>query len=205
MKLRNRIAVVTVSVGLLFGGTALPAHAGAGSVPAVDEYHQAAPGMYQPGGDAGLDVPNLYIHQFNAHRADVHIDSVINAFTAENSDRIASADFAVEGERVAQFMGLTDMAYAQGPGNPDGVSVETYGPQDEATKQNTAQLIYELEVGKGSRFNLMTHNEVMATACGEGVDLADYRARVDALHNPPAPDHSKPVVDLPKSFYVRAA
>lgn len=189
----------TLTTTLLTAGAlslAAPAMAVDPSVPAVDETHQAALGMYAPGTFPALaDVPDLYIHEFNAEEPEnnplvnkhtVGLDSVINYFTVEHPDRPASAQFGVQGDRTVQFMnvgpGGGDTAYAQGYANFTGVSIETYGAQDEATKQEVATLIWQLEVLKGGEFTLKTHDMEMPTQCGDDVDLQDYTNRVNALH-----------------------
>lgn len=170
----------------------------------VTEVRPARPGKFEAGNFPGLSVPNVYIHQFNAdepttnavtNKNTVHIDSVINTFTA--GERVASAHFAVEGTRIVQFLNLSDRAYAQGPGNGDGISIETYGGQDPVTMATVAKLINRLEEKKGGKFNLLRHKDVMATLCGTGVNLVTYRNMVDALKVPTPPVVVVPPVVVP--------
>lgn len=175
----------------------------------VTEVHPAAPSKFEPGNfPAAKDVESAFIHQFNGatpaenaltNRETVHLDSVINTFT--KGDRVASAHFGVEGTRVVQFLDLDDRAYAQGADwNGRGWSIETYGAQDAVTKETVAKLVRELEKKKGGTLVLKRHNEVMATACGSGVDLSWYNIRVSQLRNlttTPPPVVVPPVVVPP--------
>lgn len=193
MKLRT----IAAAACLTFGLGAAPAFATDPTVPGVDETFEAAPGMFEPGTFPPLtEIDGLFIHEFNAEEPEVNptvnkhtveIGSVINYFTQSHPDRPASAQFGVQGGRSVQFMDVYrdmfgDTAYAQGYSNYEAVSIETYGAQDEETKQEVARLIYELEVKKGGEFTLMTHDMVMPTLCGDDVDLQDYANRVNQLH-----------------------
>lgn len=146
-------------------------------------------------------VTGLVIHQFIAGptRFDVHLDSVINAFT--HNDRIASAHFGVEGKRVVQFVDLKDRAYHAGPGGNDSWSIEVYGGMDAETLATVALLVHELEKLAGRELDLRRHKEIMATQCGEDVDLDGIRRRVLALAAPvPAPAPAPtPEATLPAS------
>lgn len=131
-------------------------------------------------------VSGLVIHQFIAGptRFNVHLDSVINAFTS--NARTASAHFGVEGKRVVQFVDLKDRAYHAGPGGNDHWSIEVYGGMDAETLATVALLVYELDKLAGRELDLYRHKEIMATQCGDDVDLEALRAAVSAL-KPPAP------------------
>lgn len=159
----------------------------------VTEVRPAAPGNFERGNfPAPADVKYIFVHQFNAeeptvdpvvNKVTVHLDSLINTF--QGKGRVASAHFGVEGTRVVQFVDLKDRAYAQGAvGNGEGWSIETYGAQDPVTMATVAKLIRKLEEFAG-RKTLRKHLEVMATKCGNGVDLNAYRALVTALEAPP--------------------
>lgn len=173
--------------------------------PMVTQVRPAARGNFEPGNfPAARDVANAYIHQFNAatptenptvNRETVHLSSVIATF--QGSGRVASAHFGVEGTEVVQFVDLTDRAYAQGSGNADGWSVETYGAQDPVTVATAAKLIRELQRLTGGALKLRKHQEVMATACGNGIDLAKYRALVDTPQAVTPPPVITPQIPTP--------
>lgn len=165
--------------------------------PMVTEVRPAAQGNFEVGNfPAAKDVKAIFVHQFNAdevadnptvNKVTVHLDSVIQTF--QGTGRVASADFGVEGTRVVQFVKVAatggDRAYAQGsPANGEAWSIETYGAQDPVTMATVAKLIRELEK-LGGKKQLRKHLEVMATKCGNGVDLVKYRALVTALEATP--------------------
>lgn len=160
-------------------------------------------------GNMPATVTGLVIHQFIAGptRFDVHLDSVLHAFT--NNDRTASAHFGVEGKRVVQFVDLKDRAYHAGPGGNDFWSIEVYGGMDAETLATVALLVHELEKLAGRELDLRRHKELMATQCGDDVDLDGIRRRVLALNAPvpapsaaPAPEAVLPPVAAP---YDRSA
>lgn len=172
----------------------------------VTEVRPAAPSKFEPGNfPAAKDVEAAFLHQFNGaevaenatvNKETVHLDSVINTFTV--GDRVASAHFGVEGTRVVQFLDLDDRAYAQGAEwNGRAWSIETYGAQDSVTRETAAKLVRELEKVKGGTLTLKKHKDVMATACGNGVDLAWYNTRVAQLRGTTTPPVEPPPVVTP--------
>lgn len=198
MKLRNRIFTALSAAALISGAGMSPALANTDdltpAVPAVTELHPADPSNYAIGGmPAAQDITAVYVHEFNAaepntgpvNKDTVHLDSVINAFT-QDTGRPATAHFGVEGTRVVQFVSLANTAWAQGPGNHDGWSIETYGGQDPVTKATVVKLIRQLQDVKGGELEIRDHESVMATLCGTHIDPAEYNALVDAPPRQPS-------------------
>jgi hypothetical protein len=164
-----------------------PAYTFPKAVDLVTEIRPAAEGKFLRG-NMPVAVTDLVVHQFIADdtRFDVHLDSVVNAFTG-GGDRIASAHFGVEGSRVVQFVDLTDRAYHAGVKGNDFWSIEVYGGMDAETLATVAALIHALETKYGRTLTLHRHKELMATACGTNVDLDRIRALVTALTPATAP------------------
>jgi hypothetical protein len=167
--------------------TPAPAYTFQKAVDVVTEVRPAAEGKFLRG-NMPATVTGLVVHQFiaDATRFDVHLDSVVNAFTG-SGDRIASAHFGVEGKRVVQFVDLSDRAYHAGVKGNDFWSVEVYGGMDAETLATVANLIHALEAKYGRTLILHRHKELMATACGTNVDLDRIRSLVAALEPAPAP------------------
>lgn len=165
-----------------------PSYSFQAAVDVVTEVRPAAEGKFLRG-NMPETVTGLVVHQFIADstRFDVHLDSVVNAFTG-SGDRVASAHFGVEGKRVVQFVDLTDRAYHAGVRGNDFWSIEVYGGMDAETLATVASLIHALESKYGRPLALHRHKELMATACGTHVDLDHIRALVTALEPAPEPD-----------------
>ena len=170
-----------------------PEYAFKASVPCVTEVIPAALDKFQRGG-MPVAQKDLVVHQFIAGetKLDTHISSVIATFTG--GDRVASAHFAVEGKRVIQFVDLSDRAYHAGPGGNDFWSIEVYPGMDGETLATLGKLIRELEALAGTKLKLRKHMDIMATRCGEDVDLE----RIDAVAHPVSMDI--PTVIAPPVF-----
>lgn len=172
----------------------LPNYTFTKSIPCVTEVAPAAAGNYQIGNFP--DKPtHIVIHQFiaGARRFDVHMDSVINEFRIPGIEK--SSNLVIEKKKITQMVKYGDRPYHAGTKGNGHIGFETYGGQDEETKASVAQAIYETEKLYGYKMILETHNNIMATECGDQVDLAEYRRMADALHAidsaPEMPDASE--------------
>ncbi|USL85105.1 endolysin [Arthrobacter phage SWEP2] len=168
----------------------VPAYTFAPFDPVVTEVHPAAEGEFLRG-NMPAEVVGVVVHQFNADESQrhlVHTDSLVADFTDQgDDDRVASAHLSAEGDRVVQYVALTDRAYHAGKDGNSYWGLELYGGMDEATLNTAARILVALERHAGRRLTLHKHQDLMATACGTHVDLVDLRRRMDALAPEPAP------------------
>lgn len=169
------------------------------SVPCVTEVIPAALDKFQLGG-MPVEQKDLVIHQFIAGetKLQTHIGSVIATFTG--GDRVASAHFAVEGKRVIQFVDLDDRAYHAGPEGNDYWSIEVYPGMDGETMATLGKLIRELEILAGRKLKLRKHKDIMATRCGEDVDLEHIDAVTHSVDIPTVTAPAKPEPVEPPKF-----
>lgn len=163
------------------------------SIPCVTEVVPAGRGNFEEGNFP--DKPKgIFLHQFIAgvQRFDAHLDSVVNEFLREGIEK--SSNLVIEKKKITQMVKYGHRSYHAGKNGNDWLGFETYGGQDEETKASVAKAIYETEKLYGYKMELKTHNSVMATQCGDEVDLLEYRRMADALHaldsGPELPDAS---------------
>lgn len=126
------------------------------------------------------------IHDFGTKETDT-ITSVINTFKSVGG-RGVSAHFAVSGKRIIQFVSLKDRAYHAGSQGNGYIGIETDPAQDVDTIESTKELLRQLRTKYGRTLRLIEHNTLMATACGDDVNLANYdiTEAPPILPNPPA-------------------
>ncbi len=131
-----------------------------------------------PAGSTHYEVGNFpanpakaVIHDFGTRGVDT-IGSLINTFT--NTSGTTSAHFAVSGKRIVQLVKLTNRAYHAGSSGNGFIGIETDPYQDNDTIESTKTLLRELRSKYGYKFPLIEHNQIMATACGDDVDLSKY-------------------------------
>jgi hypothetical protein len=112
------------------------------------------------------------IHDFGTKGTDTY-QSVINTIK-NNGSRVVSAHFVVSGKKITQMVSLKDRAYHAGPQGNGFVGIETDPVQDADTIASTKALLKELKAHYGYQLPLVKHSEVMNTACGDDVTLANY-------------------------------
>ena len=127
------------------------------------------------------------IHDFGTLGVDTY-QSVINTIK-NNGSRVVSAHFVVSGKKITQMVSLQDRAYHAGPNGNGFVGIETDPAQDTETINSVRTLLKELKTHYGYQLPLIKHSELMSTACGDDVNLANY----DLTEKPVEP----PVVDPP--------
>ena len=136
------------------------------------------------------------IHDFGTKGTDTY-QSVVNTIK-NNGSRVVSAHFVVSGKKITQMVSLSDRAYHAGPNGNGFVGIETDPAQDPDTIASARTLLKELKAHYGYQLPLVKHSEIMTTACGDDVNLANYDLTpveppkpVDPPVTPPEPE--KPV------------
>ena len=114
----------------------------------------------------------VVIHDFGTKGVDTY-QSVVNTFS-RNTGRVASSHFVVSGKKITQVVSLKDRAYHAGPAGNGFIGIETDPAQDADTIASTRTLLTELKSHYGYQFPLIEHNQIMATKCGDDVDLNAY-------------------------------
>jgi CHAP domain-containing protein/N-acetylmuramoyl-L-alanine amidase-like protein len=137
----------------------------------VTEVIPAGIGNFEYGGFPERPT-SAVIHDFGEADRDT-LNSVINTFKGTGG-RGVSAPFAVSGKRIIQFVSLKDRAYHAGAKGNDYIGIETDPKQDADTIESTKTLLRELRTKFGYTLKLIEHNQIMATKCGDDVDLAKY-------------------------------
>lgn len=142
------------------------------------------------------------IHDFGTKNVDT-ITSVVNTFTKKLTTNPRSAHFAVADKRIVQLVSLKDRAYHAGKLGNDFVGIETDPNQSPATIESVKKVLSELKNKYGYQLQLIEHNQIMKTSCGDDVDLANYDITpVIPIEpqNPPAVPEVTPVV-IKSSLY----
>lgn len=150
-------------------------------LPCVTEVIPAGPTHYQVG-NFPAQPQKAVIHDFGTKGVDT-IGSLINTFT--NATGTTSSHFAVSGKRIIQLVSLSNRAHHAGPNGNDFIGIETDPAQDPDTIESTKTLLRELRNKYGNKLQLIEHNQITATACGDDVDLAKYE--IDSQLPTPTP------------------
>jgi hypothetical protein len=127
----------------------------------------------------------VVMHDFGTKNVDT-VGSVINHFTGKNVE--VSAHFVVSGKRIIQMVSLKDRAYHAGPNGNDFIGIELDPTQDTDTITSGKKVLKELRDKYGYKFELIEHNQIMPTACGDDINLADYEIDPPTLPDPVEPD-----------------
>lgn len=156
-------------------------------LPCVTEVIPAGAGHFEYN-NFPLQPQKVVIHDFGTLGRDT-IQSTINTFTSPSYN--TSSHFVISGKRIVQMVTLKDRAYHAGANGNDFIGVETDPAQDQDTINSTKQLLRELRDKYGYKLSLIEHNQIMATQCGDNVDLNNYE--IDPPIAPPVP----PPVTIP--------
>lgn len=157
-----------------------------------------------PAGQGNYEVGNFpdkpekaVIHDFGTRGVDT-IGSLINTFTKAGAS--VSSHFAVSGKRIVQLVSLKDRAYHAGANGNSCVGIETDPAQDADTIESTKTLLKQLRAKYGHQLQLIEHNSIMPTKCGDDVDLANYNItepEPPITPNPPADPEAPPTAPAP--------
>lgn len=157
-------------------------------LPSVTEIIPAAMGSFEKGNFPAKPLKAV-IHDFGTRDRDT-IGSTLNHFAAKNE---VASHFAVSKGRRVQLVSLADRAYHAGPKGNDFVGIETDPWQDLETIESTKQILRELRDKYGYKLELVEHNQLMSTLCGDDVDLTRYE-----IDEPP-----KPTPETPTDYEAR--
>lgn len=112
----------------------------------------------------------VVIHDFGTRGKDT-FESAVNWF--KKPDNI-SAHFVVSGKNIVQMVSLKDRAYHAGPNGNDFVGIESDPVQDADTVASTQTLVRQLNDKYGYVLTPVKHSSIMATACGDDINLDNY-------------------------------
>lgn len=116
-------------------------------------------------------------------------------FTNPKSE--TSAHFVVSGKNIVQMVSLNDRAYHAGPKGNGFVGIETDPAQDQDTINSTRTILEQLKAKYGYQLALIKHSEIMATSCGDDVNLAKYDISPTIAPESP-PESPQPPVTPPE-------
>lgn len=135
------------------------------------------------------------IHDFGAEGKDTY-SSTINWIKSPNAE--VSAHFVISGKKITQMVSIKDRAYHAGPNGNNFIGIETDPKQDQDTINSTISVLKELKEKYGYQLELMEHNQIMQTLCGDDVDLANYDIGFKPVEPPiTPPEPEKPPVEPP--------
>lgn len=147
-----------------------PAYTFTKDVECVTEVIPAATTNFQYGNFP--DKPaKIVMHDFGTKNVNT-LQSVINHFTNVNVE--VSAHFIVSEKRIIQMVSLKDRAWHAGPNGNDFIGIEIDPTMSQNTIVSTRVLLQQLEHKYGYRFELIEHNQIMNTLCGDDINLADF-------------------------------
>jgi len=127
----------------------------------------------------------VVIHDFGTDGKDT-VTSTVNWF--QNPASETSAHFVVSGKRIIQMVSLSDRAWHAGSNGNAYIGIETDPKQDPDTIESVNKLLNAIEAKYGYRPTPIKHSEIMKTACGDDVDLANYEKKEPLpVETPPAP------------------
>lgn len=129
------------------------------------------------------------VHDFGTPNVDTVSSTVATFMNGKNE---VASHFVVSGKRIIQMVSLKDRAYHAGPNGNDFVGIESDPVQDPETVASTKLLIKSLALYYGYNPELVKHNTIMATLCGDNIDLKDYNSVYETT--PP------PVVEPPTTI-----
>lgn len=115
------------------------------------------------------------VHDFGTKGVDT-LQSTTNAFQKKTSveSEQKSAHFGVSGKNIYQYVKLGDRAYHAGPQGNVYVGIETDPNQDADTIASVRKLLEALRDKYGYVLEPIKHSSIMATQCGDDVDLKNY-------------------------------
>jgi hypothetical protein len=141
------------------------------------------------------------IHDFGTKGRDT-FGSTKNTFKNDASE--VSAHFVVSGKEIVQMVSLKDRAFHGGKAGNDFIGIETDPMQDPDTIASVRTLLKALEAKYGYHIELIEHNTIMSTDCGDDVDLANYNILEDkpVKDEPttPVPVTPAPTPDVPATL-----
>jgi surface antigen len=135
----------------------------------VTEVIPAGEGSFEYGNFPALPE-KIVLHDFGTEGRDT-VGSTINTFKLKNN---ISAHFVVSGDRIVQMVSLKDRAYHAGPNGNNFVGIESDPAQDDKTVASVRLVLQGLAAYYGTVQPIVKHSSIMATKCGDDVDLADY-------------------------------
>lgn len=147
-----------------------PAYTFTKDLDCVTEVIPAGLGNFEVGNFPALPKKAV-IHDYGTKGHDT-VGSTINEFKRNGSQK--SAHFVVSGKRIIQMVSLKDRGYHAGSHGNDFIGIETDPAQDPDTIESTKRVLREFETKKGYQLELIEHNTIMNTSCGDDVDLANY-------------------------------
>ena len=176
----------------------------------VTEVIPAANGNFQHGNFP--DKPEkAVIHDFGTAGKDTYTGTIA---WFKNPASETSAHFVISGKRITQMVSLKDRAYHAGSKGNGFVGIETDPAQDIDTINSTRTVLKQLKDKYGYQLALIKHSELMATSCGDDVDLAKYditepvtppvepEKPVDPPVTPPEPEKPvTPPTDAPQTLW----
>jgi hypothetical protein len=122
------------------------------------------------------------VHDFGTEGVNT-LSSVLNYFQADHTNAPASqvsSHFVVSGTRIIQMVSLTDRAWHAGaPGNGF-IGIECDPAWDAQTIKSVRVLLVALRERYGVQLKTIKHSSLMATKCGDDVDLASIDITPDA-------------------------
>jgi hypothetical protein len=138
----------------------------------------------------------VVVHDFGTEGVNT-VGSVLNYFQADHTNAPASqvsSHFVVSGTRIIQMVSLSDRAWHAGaPGN-DFIGIECDPAWDAPTVESVRVLLVALRERYGVQLKTIKHSSLMATKCGDDVDLASIDITPDA-EPAPAAKPAKPAVN----------
>ena len=138
----------------------------------------------------------IVLHDFGLDGRDTYTTTV-NEFARKGTEK--SVHFVVSKNKITQMVALKDRAYhATAVGNVY-IGIESDPAQDKETIASVKKLIAELEAKYGYDLPIIKHSSIVATQCGDDIDLLNY---VDPVPAPapqpepaPTPTPSDPRID----------
>ena len=139
-------------------------------LPSVNEVIPAGLGSFEYGNFP--DQPGtVVLHDFGTHGKDT-VESTVSWF--RKIDNI-SAHFVISRNRRIQMVSLKDRAYHAGPKGNNYVGIEIDPAMDDETVASVRMILLDLKAYYGgTKLQLIEHNTIMATLCGDDIDLADF-------------------------------
>lgn len=113
----------------------------------------------------------------------------------QNPKAEVSAHFVISGKNIVQMVAIKDRAYHAGSAGNNFIGIETDPAQDPDTIASTRKVLEQLKAKYGYQLELIEHNQLMPTACGDDVNLQNYDITPPKPVDPPVtpPDPEKPV------------
>ncbi len=132
----------------------------------------------------------IVLHDFGTKGVDT-FGSTKNEFTKKGTQK--SAHFVVSGKEIVQMVSLKDRAYHAGPNGNNFIGIESDPAQDADTIASVKKLIAALEKFYNKSLPIVKHSSLMATACGDDINLDNYIVVPPVVEPPVEP----PVVEPP--------